>query len=183
MRYEQRGAKQHDKASPLERLTLPDTETALVHRRGYGTCVRRASILLLALVLAAGCGGGGNKRLTRAQYAAKADAICGKFNQQTKNLKASSMSELVAAVDKTRPVLSSALNELHSLKPPTNEQATADQWLAQVEKLRTDLDAIRAKASANDPLGVQSTATKAQRDDGKSNQLATQLGMKICNQG
>jgi uncharacterized coiled-coil DUF342 family protein len=147
--------------------------------------VRRAPILLLAIAVAAGCGGGGGggERLTREEYAKKADSICGKFNQQTKDLKVSNMSELVAAVDKTTPVLDKALRQLRALKPPENEQATADRWLAQIEKLKSDLKDIRDKASANDLAGVQTSATRAQQDNSKGNQLATQLGMTVCSTG
>jgi hypothetical protein len=99
--------------------------------------MRWASTLLLALLLAAGCrGGGGSKPLTRDHYAAKADAICAKYKQQLKVPKGvSSMSELVAAVDKTSPMLAKALDEIRKLKPPADEQATVDGWLAQVENL------------------------------------------------
>ena len=91
--------------------------------------MRWASALLLALLLAAGCGtgGGGGKRLTRDQYAAKADAICAKYKQQLKVPEGvSSMSELVASVDKGLPVLAKALDEIRKLKPPADEQATVD---------------------------------------------------------
>jgi hypothetical protein len=144
--------------------------------------VRRASFLLLALVVVAGCGGGGSSRLTRDQYAAKADAICAKYNQQTRALaNPSSLSELANVADQTIPILDHALGDLRKLKPPSNEQATADQWLAQVENLGGDLKEIRDKAKANDMRGVQNVVPKATQHNTKGNQLATQLGMKVCN--
>jgi hypothetical protein len=182
VRQEESGAQQHDEAAPPERLASADTETGLVHRRGYGTRVRRASFLLLALVIAAGCGGGGSSRLTREQYAAKADAICGKYNQQTKALaNPSNLSDLAKVADQTIPILSHALTDLRKLKPPANEQATVDQWLVQVENLKGDLAEIRDKAKSNDIQGVQNVVPKATQHNAKSNQLATQLGMKVCN--
>lgn len=144
--------------------------------------MRRASFLLLALVVVAGCGGGGSSRLTRDQYAAKADAICAKYNQQTRALaNPSSLSELANVADQTIPILDHALGDLRKLKPPSNEQATADQWLAQVENLGGDLKEIRDKAKANDMRGVQNVVPKATQHNTKGNQLATQLGMKVCN--
>jgi hypothetical protein len=144
--------------------------------------VRRASFLLLALVVVAGCGGGGSSRLTRDQYAAKADAICAKYNQQTRALaNPSSLSELANVADQTIPILDHALGDLRKLKPPSDEQATADQWLAQVENLGGDLKEIRDKAKANDMRGVQHVVPKATQHNTKGNQLATQLGMKVCN--
>jgi len=143
--------------------------------------VRRASFLLLALVVVAGCGGGGSARLTRQQYAAKADAICAKYNQQTKAIaNPSSLSELASVADKTLPILDHALGDLRKLKPPSDEQATADQWLAQVENLKGDLKEIRDKARSNNMQGVQAVVPKASQHNATGNQLAKQLGMTVC---
>jgi hypothetical protein len=145
--------------------------------------VRWASTLLLALLLAAGCrGGGDSKPLTRDQYAAKADAICAKYKQQLKVPRVSSMSELAASIDKTSPVLAKALDEIRKLKPPANEQATVDGWLSQVENLEGDLKEIRDKAKSNDMPGVLNGLSKATSHNAKSRQRATQLGMKVCNE-
>jgi hypothetical protein len=146
--------------------------------------VRRAPFLLLAVLFAAGCGGGGGsgERLTRADYAKKADAICGKYSQQTKALaNPSNLSDLADVADKTIPILDNALNELHKLKPPADEQGIADQWLAEVENLKGDLQEIRDKAKGNDLKGVQAVVPKASEHNGKANKLATQLGMTVCN--
>jgi hypothetical protein len=144
--------------------------------------VRGASLLLLALVIAAGCGGSGSSRLTRDQYAAKADSICAKYNQQTKALaNPSNLSDLADVADKTLPILDHALSDLRKLQPPADEQTTVDQWLAQVENLEGDLKEIRDKARSNDMTGVQAVVPKASEHNAKSNQLATQLGMSVCN--
>ena len=145
--------------------------------------MRRASLLLLAIVLLAGCGGGGAKRLSKEEYASKADAICGKYNQQTKALQnPSNLSELGKVADKTLPILDNAIKDLSKLKPPENEQATVDQWLGQVKSLKGDLTEIRDKANTNDLQAVQAVVPRAEQHNARSNQLATQLGMTVCNQ-
>jgi len=137
---------------------------------------------MLAFALAAGCGGGGSKPLTRTEYAAKADAICGKYTQQTKALAhPSNLKDLADVAGKTLPILDNALSDLHKLKPPADEQATVNQWLAQVENLKGDLKEIRDKAKSNDLQGVQAVVPKATQHNQQSNQLATQLGMSVCN--
>ena len=137
---------------------------------------------MLALVLAAGCGGGGGKPLTHDEYATKADTICGKYTQQTKALaNPKSLSDLADVADKTLPILGHAISDLRKLKPPANEQSTVDQWLAQVENLKGDLKEIRDKAKSNDIQGVQAVVPQATRHNQQSNQLAAQLGMKVCN--
>lgn len=145
--------------------------------------MRRASLLaLLTILFLTACGGGGGKRLTKGEYAAKADAICAKGNRQTNALpNPSNLSELADVADKTIPILDDAIRDLRKLRPPANEQDTVDQWLDEVEKLRDDLKEIRDKAKDKDMQGIQTVATKAQEHNMQSNALATELGLKVCN--
>jgi hypothetical protein len=146
---------------------------------------------VLAGVAAGGCGGnggsgggGGGERLSRADYAAKADALCIKYNQKTKSIgQAKNLEEVAAAFDKALPILDNALADLRRLKPPANEQATADRWLAQSEVLQGDLTKMRERARANDLKGVRAAFTRAVRDAGRANQSAAKLGMKVCSKG
>ena len=142
----------------------------------------RASILVLTVAVLAGCGGGGGQRLSKADYASKADGICGKYSQQTKALgNPSNVKELADVADKTLPILDHAISDLKQLKPPADEQALADQWIVQVGFLKRDLQEIRDKAKAGDLAGVQAVVPRAQEHNSKSNELATTLGMSVCN--
>jgi hypothetical protein len=169
---------------PLERRSSAHSDRAVWANSTARPWVRWASTLLLALLLAAGCReGGGSKPLTRDQYAAKADAICAKYEQQLKVPKGiSSMPELAAAIDKTSPALAKALDEIRKLKPPADEQAAVDAWLTQIENLEGDVKEIRDKAKSNDMQGVLNALSKGNRHNAKSRQLATQLGMQVCNE-
>jgi hypothetical protein len=181
MRKAEQGSEQHGQPSSPKPAVAAYANASLVHG-GYGTAVRRALFLLLALALVAGCGGGG-ERLTRAEYASKADAICGKYNRQTKALQnPTTLKELANVADATLPILDNAIEELRALKPPEDEQETADEWLAEVDKLRADLAEIRDKAKANDRQGVQAVVPKANEHNERSNELATRLGMTVCNE-
>jgi len=129
-----------------------------------------------------GCGGGSSKPLTKAEYASKADAICGKYSDQTKALATpKSLADLATVADKTLPILDHAIKDLTKLQPPASEKPLADQWIAQVTNLKDDLQQIRDKAKAGDVAGVQAVVPRAQNDNSRSNQLATQLGMSVCN--
>lgn len=145
--------------------------------------MRRAPLIALALVfLLAGCGGGSSTPLTKAEYASKADAICGKYNQQIKSFaNPKNLSDLAKVADKTLPVLDHAIKDISKLEPPTSEKALADQWLTQVRNLENDLQEIRDKAKAGDIQGVQAVVPKATDHNARSNQLAAQLGMSVCN--
>jgi hypothetical protein len=145
--------------------------------------MRRAALIALALVvLLPGCGGGSGKPLTKEEYASKADAICGKYNKQTNALaNPKNLSDLAKVADKTLPILDHAIRDIDKLEPPASEKALSDQWLTQVRGLKNDLQEIRDKAKAGDIQGVQAVVPKATEHNSKSNALATQLGMAVCN--
>jgi len=145
--------------------------------------MRRAVLIALALVvLLPGCGGGSGKPLTKEDYASKADAICGKYNQQVKLLaNPKNLSDLAKVADKTLPILDHAINDISKLEPPASEKALSDQWLTQVRGLKDDLQEIRDKAKAGDMQGVRAVVPKATDHNSKSNALAGQLGMSVCN--
>jgi chromosome segregation ATPase len=137
----------------------------------------------MAIALVAGCGGGGGgTRLTKEEYASKADAICGKYNRQVRDLSnPQNLSELEKVADQTLSILANAITDLKKLNPPASEQAKADQWLSQVENLKEDLTEIRDGAKDQDMKAVQAVLPKAEEHNRRSNALATELGMTVCN--
>jgi hypothetical protein len=152
---------------------------------GYRTRVRRALTLLVAAALLGGCGGGGSsdEPLTAKEYAARADAICGKYKRQTDSLaRPANLSDLAKVADQVVPILDNARGELGKLEPPANEQATADSWLKQFDVIIDDVKKIRDKAEDNDSAGVQDLAKPALKHNERANELATQLGMNVCSE-
>ncbi|TML60114.1 MAG: hypothetical protein E6G18_06835 [Actinobacteria bacterium] len=145
--------------------------------------MRRAALIALALAFVLpGCGSGSSKPLTKEEYASKADVICGKYNQQTKSFaNPKTLSDLVKVSDQTLPILDHAIRDLGKLHPPASEKALSDQWLTQVRNLKDDLKEIRDQAKTGDIKAVQAVVPKAQDHNSRSNQLATQLGMSVCN--
>jgi hypothetical protein len=137
--------------------------------------------LVVPLFLAA-CGGDSSPRLTKEEFASKADAICGKYNKQVASLAdPTSLTELADVADNTIPILHNAIGDLHDLNPPEAEQQTVDQWLDAVEKLEDDLKEIRDQADKGSMKGVQAVVPRADEHNRRSNELATQLGMSVCN--
>ena len=134
-------------------------------------------------MLVAACGRhDAGQRLTKEQYAAKADAICGKYNRKISTLaNPQNLPELAKVADQTLVVLDDAISELKRLRAPAAEQAKADQWLSQVDNLKEDLTEIRDAAKAKDMRAVRAVVPKAEEHNRRSNALATELGMTVCN--
>jgi hypothetical protein len=138
--------------------------------------------LALLLVVAGGCGSGGEKRLSKEEYANRADEVCRRTNRLTQPPgDISSMPALARFADRTLKPLDRALRELRALRPPEDEQATVDIWLRQLALLRADAVRIRNRARANNARGVTAVALAASRRNERFQQLATQLGMTVCN--
>ena len=143
--------------------------------------MRRGTPLLLAIVIAAGCGESKSDRLTRQQYSDKADAICTKYKQKTNALsRPATLSDLADVADQVLPLLRKARGELRALRPPQDELTKANAWLAQFDVIIDDVQKIRDKAKQNDRTGVQAAATPALEHNQHANVLAAQLGMKVC---
>ena len=143
----------------------------------------RATPLVLATVLVAGCGNGGSsdQRLTREQYAKKADAICTKYKHKTDALsRPATLSDLADLASQVLPFLRAARGELRALPPPQNEEATANAWLDQFDVIIDDVTNIRDKAKQKDSAGVQAAAAPALKHNQRANDLAAQLGMTVC---
>jgi hypothetical protein len=184
--------KENGQSSPPQLTVVLHADTPVVHVRilgrggrpapPYDLGVRRALVLVLATTLVlVGCGGEA-KRLSREEYAQKADAICAKGNRRTEQLPSpGNLAELADVTDKTLGILDDALNDLRELEPPADQQRLVDQWLAQLETLTNDLEEIRDKSKANDIQGVQAIAERAQDHNDRANELGTTLGMKVCN--
>jgi hypothetical protein len=147
--------------------------------RRYRKAVRRALALALVLTLAA-CGGGGN-RLSKAKYAARANAICARFNRQVRSLGgAENLKALARLSERTLPALDSTTQKLRRLHPPKDEEATVKAWVASLERLHADVVAIRDRARANDLAGMQRLVPGASRDNRHSDDLANRLGATTC---
>src|SRR5919198_2311130 len=119
---------------------------------GYRSAVCRAlTALCILLALATGCGSGGEKRLSKEEYARRADAVCRRYNAATRSLGLpQSMPGLAKVADRSLPHLDRAIRDLRALRPPEDEESTARSWLRQLSLLRGDVVRIRDRARAND---------------------------------
>jgi hypothetical protein len=152
---------------------------------GYRSVMRQTLLLALVLpVLLSACGGEDRgPRLTKEQFASKADAICTKYNKQAESLASpKSLTELADVADNTIPILRNAIRDWRKLNPPQSEEDTVHDWIDSVEELVGDLEDIRDQADKGSMQGVQKVVPKADAHNRRTNELATQLGMTVCNE-
>lgn len=141
---------------------------------------RAVAALSLAVALA-GCGGGSGKPLTASEYRAKADAICANANADLKAVpQPTSPGELDEFVDKAKPVVKNAIDDLEGLRPPSELRDAANRWNAQNEKALQGLDALKdAKLSE-----IQARAAEFAQINEDANRIAgEELGLKACAAG
>jgi len=144
--------------------------------------VRRTFLLAASLLLVA-CGSGGDHRLSREEYAKRADAICTRFNRLQPSLPSFqnvTVKQVERLADRTLPLLDRTIADVDRLEPPKDEQELADRWLATLRRLRVDAMRIRDRARANDLAGVGALVTPSERDERTAERLAGQLGTSVC---
>ena len=141
--------------------------------------MRRAAILSTCVLVAA-CGSGA-KRLTRDEYANRANVICARFNKAVGPASnVTNVHRVAALARRTELALDGAQRALRRLKPPREEEAEARRWVASMSRLRVDVRRIRERAEANDLAGIRRVVTSASRDDAETNRLARALGATVC---
>jgi len=140
-------------------------------------------LLVAACALLAACGSSGEKRLSKDEYARRADAICTQFNRRqpsAPNLQNVTVKQVERLAAQTIPLLDRTIADLRRLAPPKDEQTLADRWIASLRRLRVDAANIRDRAHANDLAGVGALVGPSQQDEHSAEQLAARLGTKVC---
>jgi hypothetical protein len=145
--------------------------------------MRRVALAVAVVALVAGCGGG-SLRLSKAEYAKQADAICTKYNAKLKALaRPTSISALPAYVDKALPLARKGDDELRALEPPKDEEQSAKEWLDQNDSVVGSMERLRDAAKKGDRAGIQTALNEASSANQTANRLARSLGLRVCAQG
>lgn len=122
-------------------------------------------------------------RLSRAEFAAKADAICGRqLRKLNQGPQPTSFAELAAAMDKGSRVLRATVKEIRALKPPEEDQRLVDQMLAAFEANAATLSTVKAAALRQDQAGVETAVALGEAPALRAGQLAYELDLTVCSQ-
>ena len=145
--------------------------------------MKRLVLALAAVGLLAGCGGG-EERLSRAEFVSQADAVCRKYEARLDALgQPTNVEQLRSFADKALPIAKDGREELGDLNPPEELEETYDAWLEHGDDAIDIVERLRDAAADGDQAEIQRIAQDAERTDRESNRLAAELGFEQCGEG
>jgi hypothetical protein len=143
--------------------------------------VSLAALLGVLVLLAAGCGGGGEESLSKAEFQSQANAICAKYQKQLEALGTpSSLDEIPDLVAQALAILNKEIDEIAALNPPEELQSDFDKMIAASNKTKAAADDLSAAAKSGDQAAVQKALEDGNAASKEADQLATELGLSEC---
>ena len=139
------------------------------------------AVLVGVLVLLAGCGGGGDTRLSREEFESQANAICAKYQKQLDGLGTpSSVEEIPDLVEQALAILNKEVAEIAALDPPTDLQTEFDAMIEASSNTKAAANDLSQAARDGDQAAVQKALEEGNAASDKADQIATQLGLDSC---
>ena len=139
-------------------------------------------LVLAAVVLAAGCGGGGSsgEQLTKAEYAAKLDTICTETNEAGKSLDLASISKLATSGGEAKALLDKMIDRINSLEPPDEVQDAASSFVAGLEQESKDFGELTQAAKDGDAAKVRQIQGELSSEAAATSEDARFIGATGC---
>ena len=137
--------------------------------------------LVGVLVLLAGCGGGGDTRLSREEFESQGNAICAKYQKQLQAVgNPSSIDEIPDLVDQAVAILNKEIAEIAALNPPADMQTEFDALIDASNNTKAAAHDLSQAAKDGDRAAVQKALDEGKAASEKADQIATQLGLDSC---
>ena len=146
------------------------------------------AVAALALV-AGGCGSNsGSKRLSKAEFVSRADAICAKYEKRVQTrmagVPAGDQKQLASSIGKVLPVIRKGNDELRSLKPPASLQGRFDRWMGIADAEVNAAQKLQDALNKNNLGTIQAAFKELQTKDSAQDRIARQdLGLTGCASG
>ena len=142
--------------------------------------MRRLLVIPLLAVAAAGCGGG-DDRLTREEFASRANAICQDFEQRISDLdEPQNIGDVEDFADDAAEIAADGRDELADLNPPEELEEDYDRLLESLDEAIDDIGRLGDAAADGDEAEVQEIAEEGEAKDEESDKLARELGLDDC---
>jgi hypothetical protein len=155
------------------------------------------SLISLAIVLVASCGGGSSKAdapattaapttstsipKARAAYITRANALCQTMNARVAKLTKGASSKSEAALsDQAAKILSETLQKLRKLPQPPGDEAALRAIYTKIDVIIADAPKLSAALRADDQATGQRVQVKLQQESDEANALSKAYGLSVC---
>jgi len=136
--------------------------------------------LTICALLLAGCGGG-DERLSRAEFVEGATAICDSVDQRVEALgEPQSLEEVETLGQELGEILDEGLGELRELEPPEELEEPYARYLESGDEVADQLDELVAAAAAGDQAAVERAANDGEAISDRAVALAAAAGIPGC---
>jgi hypothetical protein len=146
--------------------------------------VRRLFVLIAIALAAAGCMGD-DEAVSREDYIAKADVICGDYQVRLSRIPrpvTASPVELGSYLERALPIAREQLEKLKELERPSDEtdRRDVDRLLVLLEQELDLNDAAQRAAAAGNRASLDSNLQQGAALAAEANQLSEQVGFVVC---
>jgi hypothetical protein len=146
--------------------------------------VRRLAALALVSLAAGGCMGD-DEAVSREDYIAKADGVCGTYQVRLSRIPrpvTGEPAELGVFLKRALPIAREQNEKLADLEKPTDEQTRAqvEQLLALLDQEIDFNDAAQKAADAGERAALNNALQQAAEVSAEAGQIAEQLGFVVC---
>jgi hypothetical protein len=147
--------------------------------------VRRLTVVIMLSLAAAGCMGGDDEAVSREDYIAKADGICGDYQVRLSRIPRPATAdpgELGLFLERALPIAREQNEKLAELEKPSDEETRAqvEQMLDLLEQEIDFNDAAQKAASAGDRAALDNALQQGTAVSAEAGQIAEQLGFVVC---
>ena len=157
--------------------------------------MKRATLLLslagVLALLAAGCGGGGGERLSKAEFITAADAVCTKYDKQgdeidfpdvdlDKNPSDADLDTFGDALEQIGDIFDEQIDELDALNPPEADQELFDEALDHLRDASGKIKEAAGSAHDNDVAAVKKSLSEGETSSDAADKIGQQYGFKVC---
>jgi hypothetical protein len=140
----------------------------------------RLGLALLSASVLAGCGGG-DDRLSRAEFVERATAVCDSFDERVDALgEPQSLAEIETLGQELGEILDEGLAELRELEPPEELEEPYERYLASGDEVADQLDELVAAAAAGDREAVERAAADGEAISERAVALAEAAAIPGC---
>jgi hypothetical protein len=133
-----------------------------------------------AALVAAGCGGGGKEPLSKAEYAAKADAACAAANAKGKDLDLTSTEKIASNGDKAKDILDELANKVDALDPPDELKDSASSFVDGLQQEANQFGDIVDAAKDGDEDKIKEIQGKLTSEGAATSEDARFIGATGC---